>query len=792
MLPAILYFATAIAILAVARRWVSPVSPPAAVVLVLLPLTFTVRTLLTERVMAPVDIQYLSEPFYGVNEQAKHVEVYNPEMLDLATQMVPWRAALRESLGKREWPLLNPHILSGDVLAAAGQPAAYSPFTLIALLATPVESFDYTGAIAFFLAALGAFLFARDLGCGEVACIFGAAAFAFNGPFAFAILWPLGFSWALLPLVMLGARRVVRERSIALLTVALVLEILAGHPESTLHVVALGAVWGLFEGVRSKVESGRRTSSDSKAYGCRATFDFRPDPLRPLAAGLLALGLTAIYLLPLLDAASQTAEHHFRQTVFAKSKRAAPANEIGAGILTTLFPVLHQQKWLAPMRTPAFIGIGSLVLAAMLASLHRARDATTWMLFALFIVCAAAALMAPPVSSLLHALPLFDVALNERLLFGASFCAAMLAARGLSLLGWRTTAVVFALLAAGSYLVTHAGLTDGHVTKFRQYALLGELLPLGLALLLVFQWGDRRPRLSSIALVALLLSQRLMEDGRWYPALQPDIAFPPLALPQTGDRVVGKGMAFLPNSGALYGLDDVRGYEAMTLRTLSDTYPLWGEKLPAWFNRVDDLTAPMLSMMNVRWAIARREETAPEGWRLVRPGLMENLHVLPRAFVPRNVRRGIPENLVLPEMRGERDFGERAWIGAPMSPHPPPAPSPQPGEVPNGPGIVTNDVADMANDGWVVVSQANWRGWRAWVDGRRVTVYSANHAFLAVWVPRGRHALRFAFRPQSFVIGRTVTFASLLLVTVIILVHLRRGTIPGPLDAHHRRLQQSQ
>src|SRR5882724_5933296 len=224
MLPAVAYFATALALLALARRFVAPFSRAAVLVLLLLPLTFTGRALLAGRVMAPVDIQYLSAPFPPRTP-------YDAEMLDVATQMVPWRAALRESVASAEWPLINQHTLCGDVLAAAGQPAVYSPFTWIALLMEPAISFNFTGAIAFFLAALGAFLFARDLGCGETASLFGAAAFAFNGPLAFAILWPLGFSWALLPLVMLGARRVVRQHQVTLLTVALVLEILAGHPE---------------------------------------------------------------------------------------------------------------------------------------------------------------------------------------------------------------------------------------------------------------------------------------------------------------------------------------------------------------------------------------------------------------------------------------------------------------------------------------------------------------------------------------------------------------------------------
>lgn len=740
MLSAVLYFGTAAALLALARRFVMRFSLAAAAVLLLLPLTFTGRALLTGRLLAPVDIPYLTEPFYGMRAAHAVGEPYDGQLLDIACQMIPWRAALRETIAQGEWPLINRHVLAGDMLAGAAQPAAYSPFTWIALVAKPAESFNFTGAIAFFVAACGAFLFALDLGCGELAALFGAIAFAFSGPLAFAILWPLAFAWALLPLVLLAVRR----RSFGLLTVALVLEILAGHPESVLHVGLLAGIWAL-------------TS--------------RKHLLRLLAALALAIGLTAVYILPVIDAADQSAEHRFRQNVFAKSSRVAPAREIGAGVLTSLFPFLHEQKWLVPMRTPAFIGIGSLVLAGALAALVRVRTREVWILAALFVFCACAALQVAPVSPLLHALPFFNVVLNERLLFGASFCAAMLAAIGIDRASWRELAIVFVALAIGTFVLTRVDLTDHHVSKFRAFAVAGELIPLALAAFAI----TRRTPLPF--LVALLLAQRVMEDGHWYPALPREAAYPRIdVLDRVKEgRVIGRGLVFMPNTSAVYGVDDVRGYEALTFAPLVETYPMWCEQIPVWFNRVDDLTRPMLSMMNVRYAMAKESDDVPDGWREIarQPGvikLLENDHALPRAYVPRHVRLGTPRELLLPEMRGETDFGERSWIDSRDTP---------PREQENGPGVVNGEIVTMERDGWVVISQAAWRGWRAAVDGRSAHVARANHAFLAVHVPAGRHTLRLTFRPRSFVIGRTVTLISLLVTTVIVFVH-RRRTIAAP------------
>jgi hypothetical protein len=79
------------------------------------------------------------------------------------------------------------------------------------------------------------------------------------------------------------------------------------------------------------------------------------------------------------------------------------------------------------------------------------------------------------------------------------------------------------------------------------------------------------------------------------------------------ERVVGVGQMLLPNSSALYELEDVRGYESMTLRALYETYPLWCVPQAAWYNRVDDLEKPFLSFLNVRYAIVPRGYRVPPG-----------------------------------------------------------------------------------------------------------------------------------------------------------------------------------
>jgi hypothetical protein len=139
-----------------------------------------------------------------------------------------------------------------------------------------------------------------------------------------------------------------------------------------------------------------------------------------------------------------------------------------------------------------------------------------------------------------------------------------------------------------------------------------------------------------------------------------------------------------------------------------------------------------------------------------RSRLIENERVLPRAFVPPHTRTG--------EMSADAVL-DAAWIeGA--------------GDAANGPGTVITTregsrlriQAAMAAPGYVVVSETAWPGWRAYLDGRRVRILRANQAFLAVYVPAGRHEIRLRYLPQSFVVGRTISVAVAALLLIALLI----------------------
>ena len=770
----LLYAVAAAALLFVVR---GRVSRGAALVLFLLPFCFVGRALLTDNVYGPVDVPFVTEPLNGMRETVGMPPIHNGVISDLYAQMIPWRKAVQFAYGHGQWPLWNPFILSGSLLAASAQPAAYSPFTLIALPLPVAKGLTFSAALTFFLAGLGAFLFARELGCRESVALFAAAGWMYAKALAFFLLWAIGGAWALFPLVMLGTRRCVRApslRSAALLCAALVLLVLAGHPETVLHQVFVGGIYGIFELARVRRAAGRAIAA-------------------ALGAGIVALGLTAIYILPILEAAPQTNEHGFRTEVWSKVSHAVTNREAAARMLTDLFAYLHGHRWEwgdvrgFPLDTSA---ADSIVLAMAIFAVWRIRGADTWFFGALALFGFLTRAAWKPLSDALQKLPMFDITINERFAFAGAFALVMLAALALEwaverrdrAFGFTMAGVLFAYVIGDAFL-RRAGIVSPYINDWGRFAYVGEVGGLALAALVAVL----RPRALVPLLAGVLLLQHVCEEGDIYPTLPARAAYPPIPMfapmknAKTPFRIVAHAHGFIPGTAALYELEDVRGYEALTFARYVETYRLWCVAQSVWFNRIDEFK-PFLSFLNVRYAIAGRDTPVPDGWHLASKQrgtqLFENDRVIERAFLPRHVKVGVPQGDALNEMSDAADFRDTAWIEAPLPRQ----------EFANGNGRLRLERAgsgfridaDMETNGWMVISEPGWKGWRAYIDDRRMQMFFANEAFLALHVPAGHHVVRLVYLPDAFVRGRAISIVTAIFVIGLTFRSRLRRNIGSP------------
>jgi hypothetical protein len=285
-------------------------------------------------------------------------------------------------------------------------------------------------------------------------------------------------------------------------------------------------------------------------------------------------------------------------------------------------------------------------------------------------------------------------------------------------------------------------------------------------------------------LLGALLLQHVCEEGDIYPTLPSRAAYPPIPMFKAIDRtkgpfrIVAHAHGFIPGTSALYELEDVRGYEALTFARYIETYRLWCVAQSVWFNRIDEFK-PFLDFLNVRYSVAG-DAPVPHGWHLAAKQrgtqLFENDHMIERAFLPRRVRVGVPEGDALNEMADATDFRDVAWIEAPLPRQ----------EFNNGSGRLRIaragagfDIdADMETNGWMVISEPAWKGWRAYIDGRRMQMFFANEAFLGLHVPAGHHAVRLIYLPDGFVRGRAISVVTIIFVIGVALrKRFRRSSV---------------
>jgi len=72
------------------------------------------------------------------------------------------------------------------------------------------------------------------------------------------------------------------------------------------------------------------------------------------------------------------------------------------------------------------------------------------------------------------------------------------------------------------------------------------------------------------------------------------------------------------------------------------------------------------------------------------------------------------------------------------------------------------------------LSDAYYPGWQAFANGEETKIYRANYAFGAVYLPKGKHQVRFVYTPTGFKLGLAVTIAGLILTLAVLAVGWRK------------------
>lgn len=82
--------------------------------------------------------------------------------------------------------------------------------------------------------------------------------------------------------------------------------------------------------------------------------------------------------------------------------------------------------------------------------------------------------------------------------------------------------------------------------------------------------------------------------------------------------------------------------------------------------------------------------------------------------------------------------------------------------------------ATTSKEGLLVLSDAYYPGWHAYIDGIEVPIYRANYIMRAISLPKGNHDIEFRYEPLSVFLGLIISFTTLIIMGIISVISFRK------------------
>lgn len=731
-------------------------------------------------------------------------------------------------------PLWNPYLFAGQPFLGDIQSALFYPVNLLTFLISSSFTFrdmEFLSILHFFVAGSGMYAFLRfgswDLGTGNwdsnlrlsrSACLAGAIAFQFSDLFIthFGNLNLIAVA-AWMPLVLLFYRRAVLDRRLgyaALSGFFLAIAFHAGHIQSFLFILLALLLFAIYHAMSLRALQGRSNLQMHLGFASSLSLPSASSG-RALAmtqmviVALVALGLSAPALIPAIEFTQHTVRAEFSYEQAAQFSL-PPAQLIGL-FVPGFFGRGPQSAWGPWQRVEVgYVGILPLVLAFL--ALILRRDSVT-KFFAVFVLVGLS--LALGGYAILHGwlyqfVPGFgQLRAPARFVFLFDFGIAALAALGFDALLHslpHATEIIFkrfvraapwvflvVALSAGSTAYAMMILGQGQDAVLFQrisnaanaLALFILLFALSIALIIARATRFFRSIPWAIAALALIFFD-LFSLGAYVDISTDDpsrvfdhpdaVAF--LKSDADYDRVdpreTGVDGAWTADTAIVHGLFSVDGDNPLVL---SDFDKYW--------NGMGSRSSALYDLLNAKYLIGRKGVPLDRAkFNLAFDGdpalsIFANARVLPRAFIVTDARIASDHNAAFDAIHAADFDPARTVVLEKQQAEGTKQPALGAASAvvtiadfsPNSILLTTN----ASSDGYLVLSEVYYPGWRAWVDDREVPVLRADYLFRAIELPAGEHRVRFTYDPASFKFGLGL-FGLTAIVLVVWVIAARRSS----------------
>jgi hypothetical protein len=713
---------------------------------------------------------------------------------------IPQHEFVHQRILEGDFPLWNPHLDCGMPNLASIQGALLFP---IQLLLSPLDPFHASGVAAFlklFLAGWFTMLYLRRLGVSNSGAFLSGLVFSLCG---FMIVWlghphVNGAMW--LPLLLYFVEKTFVStsgqtthplaapalRAWIGLAMTFGVMLLGGHPPTAIHIIFMVVIYFLFRLAGQGWE--------------------QPFWRVLLLAGSLMVGLllAAAQLLPFLEYYRHSSCGLSSASLVKWSQHLSASTLIhflipyynGSPVkgFQDLSVLLGLDDPINFNERTAYAGILPLYLAMFAVACRRCRF--TWFYLCVAVVSLLVVYGLPPFPALVHALPVLRDIFQNRLLLFTAFSLAVLAGLGWDQLGrtenhrraiwvlaafWIAIAIGFGGVLWGIVGPEFAGLDPAHRHFLvRQVLLLaGGLLASGIV---VFCAVSGR-RWLWVAIGLGWTAADLLCFGMGYnPAIPRDRYYPAtpaidwLKQDTSRFRVMGDNTVLAPNTAAIYGLNDVRGCDFMSVRRYEEL--ITGKAGDFWFyiKPVGPSMPESFQLLNVKYVLIPEPcSVLPDGYDLVYTNgiaIYRNNACMDRALAVFDHQVERNPAAILTRVRS-KSFDPRRILWLEEEPEPPAAPvkNPVATAVPAASVRITSYEPDevsieasLSRPGFLLLLDTYFPGWTAKVNGQPARIYRADYNFRAVSLPAGKSVVRFAYQPNSFRTGLMLSAAGLLVL----------------------------
>jgi len=243
--------------------------------------------------------------------------------------------------------------------------------------------------------------------------------------------------------------------------------------------------------------------------------------------------------------------------------------------------------------------------------------------------------------------------------------------------------------------------------------------------------------------------------------------------PNDVNWLIGLRETLMPNLAIGEGLFSANNFDPLVVGHYERLMREIDKGLPRWIDRglgqtVDEarlsVALRLLSLMNVKYILDCREIPGlnlifTDGVRIYR-----NDDALPRACVVSQARVISDDEELLAELSSQTFDPRRTVLLGPGQSQEPISHSPTSFSfIPLSPKYSPNAVeieVTLDRDGYLVLSDTYYPGWRAYVDGEEKEIMRANYAFRAVSLESGQHTVLFKYEPLAFKVGLAISLAT--------------------------------